>query len=256
VTRPDSVSSSESGGRSHYSYTHYADPTVAEGFDALRFGGPIGQYLADTQREFLADALAPLAGRIVLDVGTGTARSAIGLAAAGAKVIGLDASADMLRVARGRLAAAGTAAALGVADAHHLPLADRSVDAAISLRVLMHAIDWRACLAELCRVARSRVVVDFPARASAAAVESCTRKVAHAFGRKTEPYAVLAERDVIEAFQRRGFRVVTIRREFVLPIALHKAIGALAFTRPAERLLAAAGLRRLFGSPVTVVAER
>jgi ubiquinone/menaquinone biosynthesis C-methylase UbiE len=253
VTLPDSASSS---GRSHYSYTHYADPAVAEGFDALRFSGPIGKYLADTQREFLAQALAPLDGRVVLDVGTGTARSAIGLAAAGARVIGLDASADMLRVARGRLASAGASAALGVADAHHLPLPDLSVDAAISLRVLMHAIDWRACVSELCRVTRRRVIVDFPALASAAAIESTTRKVVHALGGKVEPYTVLAERDVIDAFRHHGFRVITIRREFVLPIAVHKAIGTLAFTRSAERVLAAAGLRRLFGSPVTVVAER
>ena len=47
------------GNRSHYSYAHYAIADVAEGFDALRFGGPIGQLLADTDaREQLVAASA------------------------------------------------------------------------------------------------------------------------------------------------------------------------------------------------------
>ena len=41
--------------RDHYSYSHYASRDVAEGFDALRFGGPIGQYLLECQQSLLRD---------------------------------------------------------------------------------------------------------------------------------------------------------------------------------------------------------
>ncbi len=44
-----------SGARNHYSYTHYADQAVAEGFDALRFGGPIGKLPARDTRTFAVD---------------------------------------------------------------------------------------------------------------------------------------------------------------------------------------------------------
>jgi hypothetical protein len=37
---------------------------------------------------------------------------------------------------------------------------------------------------------------------------------------------------------------------------LHKAVGSPGFTVASERALAAIGLARLFGSPVTIVAER
>jgi hypothetical protein len=47
-----------------------------------------------------------------------------------------------------------------------------------------------------------------------------------------------------------------VHRQFVLPIALHKAIGSRGFTDTVEGLLRRSGLLRLFGSPVTVVAER
>lgn len=242
--------------RDHYSYSHYASRDVAEGFDALRFGGPIGRYLLACQQELLQEALAPGRSRTILDVGTGTGRAAIGLAAAGARVIGVDASVEMLRVARTKAAQAAVAIELGLADAHALPFAAGSADAVVCLRVLMHAVDWRACVAELCRVARWRVVVDFPASASVAAIESGARRIAGALGRHVEAYRVIAEREVVDAFRQHGFRVVIVRRQFVLPIAVHKAIGRLGFTRTVERGLSAVGLSRILGSPVTVVAER
>jgi len=241
---------------SHYSYRHYADADVAKGFDDLRFGGPIGQFLLECQEQILTDALSPLAGRRVLDVGTGTGRAAIGLARAGAAVVGVDASAEMLQVAAKRAGAAGVRIQFERGDAHALPFGDRTFDAAVSLRVLMHAMDWKACLTELCRVARWRVIVDFPALASFAAVESGVRRVGRSLGRNVEAYRVLAERDVAGTLASCGFRVVSVSRQFVLPIALHKAVGRLAVTHAVERALGSVGLLRLLGSPVTMVAER
>jgi SAM-dependent methyltransferase len=257
MTRPP-ADAPASRDRAHYSYAHYADAGVAAGFDALRFGGPIGRYLLHTQASLLRDALAPVEGRRVLDVGTGTGRAAIGLALDGASVVGLDASREMLQVARARAVETGSGArvAFAVADGHRLPLPDASVDAAVCFRVLMHAIDWRLCLAELCRVARWRVVIDFPARPSVAALESAGRRAAHTMGRRTEAYRVLSAREVTGAFAAHGFRVVSTHRQFVLPIALHKAVGRLGVTERVEGALARLGLLARFGSPVTMVAEK
>ena len=80
------------GARDHYSYRHYADQQVAERFDTLRFGGPIGEFLARCQAEILREAFAPLGPVRILDVGTGTGRAAVILAEAGARVVGVDAS--------------------------------------------------------------------------------------------------------------------------------------------------------------------
>jgi SAM-dependent methyltransferase len=243
-------------GREHYSYTHYANRQIAEGFDALRFGGPIGQYLLESQEQLLMDALGPLMGRRILDVGTGTGRAAIGLAKAGAGVVGVDASPQMLDVAVARAAAAGVHVEFAPGDAHALPFGDRSFDAAVCLRVIMHTPDWARCIAELCRVSRWRAVVDFPALGSLAAIESGARRGTRYFGARSEPYRVMAERRVRQAFEAHGFRVVSVHRQFVLPIAWHKLIGSRRFTRRVEAALASVGLRRLLGSPVTMVAQR
>jgi 2-polyprenyl-3-methyl-5-hydroxy-6-metoxy-1,4-benzoquinol methylase len=229
---------------------------MAETFDARRFSGPIGRLIADTQEQVIASFLAPVEGKTVLDVGTGTGRAALALAARGARVTGVDASAEMLAVAERRAAEANAVVTFARGDAHALEFPDQAFDAVICLRVLMHTPDWRRSLAELCRVARDRVVFDYPALRSAAAVQAAARRVAHAVGVRTEPYRVFSEGAVATELGANGFRLVDVHRLFVLPIALHKTVNSAAFTAGLERALAHAGLTRLLGSPVTVVAER
>jgi len=246
----------KSDDREHYSYAVYADPAMAESFDALRFGGPIGALVARSQEQIITAFLSPLAGRTLLDVGTGTGRAAIALALKGAIVTGVDASEEMLAVARRRAADLRATVTFDRADAHRLSYPDQSFDSVTCLRVLMHTPGWRESLAELCRVARDRVVIDYPAASSAAALQSVARHVAHAAGARVEAYRVFTDRDIRVAFERSGFRVRECRRQFVLPIALHKRMGSVAATERIERFLARVGLQRLLGSPVTLVAER
>lgn len=240
----------------HYSYRHYADPSTARTFDDRRFGGPIGELVAGAQARVLASFIGRIHQRTVLDVGTGTGRAAILLARGGALVTGVDASEAMLAVARQRATTEGLAVKWQVGDAHALDFADRSFDVVVCLRVLMHTPNWRQSLAECCRVAGHLVIVDYPSATSVAFVESCARSAAHAFGVRTEPYRVFTHREIADAFAACGFRVRSLHRQFVLPIALHKAIGSRGLTQAVERLLERVGLLRLLGSPVSLVAER
>src|SRR5262245_14064080 len=240
----------------HYSYTHYASRETAEGFDALRFGGPIGRLLLETQERVLLDFLGDPAGQEVVDVGTGTGRAALSLASRRAQVTGLDASQEMLDVAIRRAAAAGLPITFRVGDAHALDAPDRAFDAAVSFRVLMHTPGWRQCIAELCRVSRHRVVIDYPARASAASLQAVTRRVAHALGRPAEAYRVFSHAAIREAFAAHGFAIARVHKQFVLPIALHKSINSRAWTERSEAWLDRLGLLARLGSPVTVLAER
>ena len=104
----------------HYSYSVYADPAMAEAFDTMRFSGPIGRLIAETQERVVAAFLAPVKGRTILDVGTGTGRAALALAVRGATVTGVDASAEMLAVAERHARDAGIAVTFARGDAHGL----------------------------------------------------------------------------------------------------------------------------------------
>lgn len=121
--------------------------TIAPVYDAQRAHPP--EVAAQ-----IGAAIAALTGRgrPVLELGVGTGRIAIPATAAGAYVVGIDVSRQMLRVAAERAAAAEVALDLALADVQQLPFPGRSFAAALAVHVLHLLPDWRAALAEIGRV--------------------------------------------------------------------------------------------------------
>jgi 2-polyprenyl-3-methyl-5-hydroxy-6-metoxy-1,4-benzoquinol methylase len=242
--------------KEHYSYAAYADPGMAASFDAKRFGGPIGQLLLEDQERILVEFLGDVSQQRILDLGAGTGRAALALAKRGARVTAVDASTEMLAVAQRRAADSDLSIAFEQGDAHALSFPNRSFDSVVCLRLLMHVPDWRQSLSELCRVAERRLVFDYPAMASTASLQAVWRRIAMQAGRHVEAYRVFRSGDVARELRRHGFQITARHKQFVLPIALHKSIGSPGFTKTVEGSLAAVGMLRLAGSPVTVAAER
>jgi malonyl-CoA O-methyltransferase len=97
--------------------------------------------------------LGEVRGRRVIDLGCGTGRHALALAAAGARVTAVDFSAGMLARARAKPGAA--AVSFLVHDlGRPLPFADASFDLALSCLVLEHVGDLGGLLREVARVCR------------------------------------------------------------------------------------------------------
>jgi demethylmenaquinone methyltransferase / 2-methoxy-6-polyprenyl-1,4-benzoquinol methylase len=86
-------------------------------------------------------------GARVVDLGCGTGDLCRGLGRGGLRAVGVD-------MAAGMLAKAHTSAPLVRADALQLPLADASVDGAISGFALRNVVDIAACFREAARVIR------------------------------------------------------------------------------------------------------
>jgi len=240
----------------HYSYTVYREPETVSSFDEKRFGGPIGEIVAATQARVITNFIGRVQGRRILDVGTGTGRAALVLAGGGGIVTAVDASEEMLDEARARAEARSVAVAFQVGDAHALKFSDRSFDVVVSLRVLMHTPGWKQALGEMCRVADQLVIFDYPSRLSFAALQAGARTLMSRLGVRTEAYRVFSRADIARELAANRYRIRSTHRLFVLPIALHKTIGSRRFTTAIERVLDHLGLLRVFGSPVTLVAER
>ncbi len=100
------------------------------------------------------------AGEHVLDLGTGpgaVAERAAQLVGPEGTVVGVDISADMLRVAQARLAARGfTKVSLREGRAEAIPAEDEAFDVALASLSLMYVIDRAAAAHELARVLRPR----------------------------------------------------------------------------------------------------
>ncbi len=110
------------------------------------------------------DALHPLAGEDVVDIGCGAGFHLPRLAARGARVVGVEPHLPLVRRARQRLAAPGAHPASVLAGAAEaLPLADASVDVAHARWAYFFGAGCEPGLAELARVLRpggTAVVVD------------------------------------------------------------------------------------------------
>jgi SAM-dependent methyltransferase len=112
-----------------------------------RFGDDMPAYAAA-----VAEAGLP-AGALVADIGCGTGRALPALRAAVGPtgvVLALDATPEMLSAAAVR--SSGCGAALIVADALRLPLADLALDGIFAAGLLMHLPDPAVALTELARV--------------------------------------------------------------------------------------------------------
>ena len=240
----------------HYSYSMYADPNYAGNFDASHFGGAVGKYILEAQENVLIDFLGDLKNLSLLDVGTGTGRAALAFAQRGARVTGMDASPEMLKVAEAHAKEIGVAMDFQTGDAHALNFSDHSFDVVTSLRMLMHTPDWRKCLSELCRVSRKQVLFDYPPSTSTSSIQVMLRRIQNLFGCRVETYHVLGNGDVRSVLKANGYKIAKIHRQFVLPIVLHKFVGSVRFTESSEKFLATIGLLKIFGAPVTILAER
>ena len=223
---------------------------------ARRFAGPVGQWFLELQSRITLECLRGLRpGATVLDVGGGHAQVAPPLVEAGYQVtvVGSDASCGR------RLAALASAdrCRFEIADLLALPYVDQTFDAVVCYRLLAHSIDWRRLVGELCRVARHRVVVDYPARRSVNVASDALFRIKNSIERgTTRPFTLYGRREVADAFAAAGFRVTAERPQFFLPMALYRLAGSAGLARGAEGLARSIGVTGLLGSPVIARADR
>ena len=104
----------------------------------------------EDEEAWLRECLGPGGGAICLDVACGTGRSGRLLRDAGYRAVGFDISADQLRFARPRLAAAVRA------DARRLPVPDASADVATGMYFHTDTEDFAAVVREVARCLRPR----------------------------------------------------------------------------------------------------
>jgi len=109
--------------------------------------------------EALVDALAPLPGEHILEVGCGSGVLCRQIAPAlvlGGNITGVDISPKFLKIARGHAASADLSALIqwGAGRAEFLPFRDASFDKVFAARLLLHVSDPQAVLKEMARVVR------------------------------------------------------------------------------------------------------
>jgi ubiquinone/menaquinone biosynthesis C-methylase UbiE len=113
---------------------------------------PLGRLTEQAELRLVFELAGSLAGKRVLDVGTGDATYAIEAAARGAEVTAIDPSAAMLEAARSRAARHGVSLQLREGRIESLPFDAECFDVVLAVTVLCFVDDVTSAFRELARV--------------------------------------------------------------------------------------------------------
>jgi 2-polyprenyl-3-methyl-5-hydroxy-6-metoxy-1,4-benzoquinol methylase len=221
---------------------------------ARRFSGPVGAWFLDVQAQATLELLQPFPQARVIELGGGHGQLAGPLADAGHAVTVYASSAACIDRVRTLVDAGRIAFASG--PLLKAPYDAQSFDVAMAYRLLPHVHDWTGLLAELCRLARKAVIVDYPTSRSLNAVAGATFGLKKGVEKDTRPFRVFQDAEIEAALAAHGFRVTGRIGQFAVPMAAHRALGVAAVSKAAEGVAGALGLRKLLGSPVILRAER
>jgi 2-polyprenyl-3-methyl-5-hydroxy-6-metoxy-1,4-benzoquinol methylase len=231
-------------------YPETADIETSSSGYAARFSGAVGAWMLDVQEQTVAGWLADRPGATVLDVGGGHNQLAGPLARRGhpVTVVGSDES------CRHRLEADVSAGRVSftMGNLIEVPFGDRSFDVAIAIRLVPHCQRWQSLVAELCRIARQAVIVDYPTSQSVNALSGSMFGLKKSLEGNTRPYTLFTHREIRDAFARHGFGLARQRPQFFLPMVLHRTLRSRSASAALEAACAAMGLTRRFGSPALV----
>ena len=229
---------------------------------ARRFAGPVGRYFLKVQEEItlrlLADCSDGSPRARVLDVGGGHAQLAPALVRSGHQVT-VAGSRAVCRERLDRELPAGSFQ-FQACDLLDLPYPDRSFDVVLSFRLLAHEERWRRLIAELARVARRAVIVDYSDTRSFNALYGPLFSWKKKVEGNTRTFLTFRPGEVKAELARHGFGRPAEVRQFFVPMVVHRALGKALRTAAPSRLLEAAGsglgLTRALGSPVILRVER
>src|SRR5690606_37882094 len=105
---------------------------------------------------------------------------------------------------------------------------ERSFDVVVAVRLLPHVRNWEALVAELCRVARSTVIVDYPRASGFNSLTPMLFPLKKQLEGNTRHYRNFKDVELDEVLRQHGFEPRARRAEFLLPMVLHRQVDAAA----------------------------
>jgi glycosyltransferase involved in cell wall biosynthesis len=137
-----------------------------------------------------------------------------------------------------------------------LPFADRSFDLVVGVRLLAHVQRWQALLAEMTRVCRQCLLIEYAPIASANILEPWLFALKRRIEGNTRPFLCYSRHQLAPVLREQGFADLTEQKEFLVPVVVHRALKRPDLSRRIESWNRSLGLTRWFGGPALLLAER
>jgi 2-polyprenyl-3-methyl-5-hydroxy-6-metoxy-1,4-benzoquinol methylase len=225
-----------------------ADIETSSNDYARRFAGEAGAWLLQVQTKATLQMLAHYPRARVLDVGGGHGQLALPLIERGYEVTVL--GSDAVCQQRIQSLVNQKQCHFQVGNVLALPYPDRAFDVVLSYRFLAHVTQWQPFLTELCRVAKTVVMVDYPTVKSVNYIAPQLFRLKKGLEGNTRPFTCYQESDLLEVFQQQGFEGSDRFAQFFLPMVLHRSLQNPQASTLLEQVFRTSGLTQIFGSPV------
>jgi ubiquinone/menaquinone biosynthesis C-methylase UbiE len=219
---------------------------------ARRFAGAAGRYLLEEQDAAVRAALGDWRGGTVLDVGGGHAQLTPLLRRVAGDVLVFGSDARSLERVRRDFPDCATAAG----DLLDMPFAARSFDVVVAVRLLPHVRNWERLLGELCRVARSTVIVDYPRTSGLNALTPLLFPLKKRLEGNTRHYRNFRDAELDDVLRASGFAPRSRHVQFLLPMVVHRRANGARALRRVEQLAKSLHVTEALGSPVVLRADR
>lgn len=231
-----------------------ADIETSSADYARRFAGKAGRYLLDVQAMAVREALRGLKPGRALDVGGGHGQLVPVLRELGWNVTvhGSDPECERnLRELHGQ-----RDVEFLLSDMFAVPRPDASFDLVLAVRLVSHCDDWPRLLAEMCRLSRQAVLIDYPCQSGLNALTPWLFSLKKSLEGNTRTYTSFSRAQLAQQFAASGFDRLTEVKQFLLPMVVHRRTHAAAPFRAFESVARSVGLTGRFGSPAILRADR
>ena len=224
------------------------DVQMSSAWYASRFENETGKWFLEVQERAVLNMISEWPGASVLEVGGGHGQLTGGLTRSGYRVTVLGSRPICAELIKEYVQSEKCRFEIG--NVNKLPYADKSFDLVTSIRLMPHAQDWKSFIAELARVARKAVVIDFAVLRSVNCLAERLFWLKRKIEKNTTGFVIYDEREVLEQVESVGLVLKRRFPQYFIPVSFHRLLERAGISKKMESFFRTVGLTNHFGSPV------
>lgn len=229
-------------------FTETADRETSSDLYAIRFSGNIGKWFLEVQKNCVLKAIGPKKNLNILEVGGGHGQLIPYLLENDHKITVLSSHPDCRR--RIKSYVLNNDVNFVVGDLINLPFPNDYFDVAISIRLIAHCNNWQKLIAELSRVSKSQVIIDYPAKESINIFYNLMYNLKKNSEGSTRPFTVFRKYTIQQEFFKNNYKLDQNIPQFFLPMFLYRKIKSRFFAKFSEIFFKICFLTHFLGSPI------